>query len=76
MRIKLARVLYHALLTKEPYRETVFHKCDEHVRRRAECSYANNPPYSLPDNSYVCRSGDGLCRAESLERILRKNLPR
>jgi transposase len=33
---KIARVLYHVLLTKKPYRETVFHKCDEHVRRRAE----------------------------------------
>jgi hypothetical protein len=33
---KIARVLYHVLLTKEPYAETVFHKCDEHTRRRAE----------------------------------------
>src|SRR3984957_12212658 len=33
---KIARVLYHVLLTKEPYTETVFHKCDEHARRRAE----------------------------------------
>jgi transposase len=33
---KIARVLYHVLLTKEPYAETVFHKGDEHARRRAE----------------------------------------
>lgn len=33
---KIARVLYHVLLTKEPYTETVFHKCDEQTRRRAE----------------------------------------
>lgn len=33
---KIARVLYHVLLTKEPYTETVFHRCDEHLRRRAE----------------------------------------
>jgi transposase len=33
---KIARVLYHVLLTKEPYTETVFHKCDEQARRRAE----------------------------------------
>jgi hypothetical protein len=28
---KIARFLYHVLLTKEPYVETVFHKCDEHT---------------------------------------------
>ena len=33
---KIARVLYHVLLTKHPYAETVFHKSDEHARRRAE----------------------------------------
>jgi transposase len=33
---KIARVLYHVLLTKEPYAETVFHKCDKHARQRAE----------------------------------------
>ena len=33
---KIARVLYHVLLTKEPYAETVFHRSDEHARRRAE----------------------------------------
>jgi transposase len=33
---KIARVLYHVLLTKEPYSETIFHKCDEHTRRRGE----------------------------------------
>lgn len=33
---KIARVLYHILLTKQPYTETVFHRCDEHARRRAE----------------------------------------
>jgi hypothetical protein len=33
---KIARVLYHVLLTKQPYTETVFHRSDEHARRRAE----------------------------------------
>jgi len=33
---KIARVLYHVLRTKEPYAETVFHRSDEHARRRAE----------------------------------------
>jgi transposase len=33
---KIARILYHVLLTKEPYTDTVFHKCDEQTRRRAE----------------------------------------
>ncbi len=33
---KIARVLYHVLLTKEPYAETVFHQSEEHARRRAE----------------------------------------
>jgi len=33
---KIARVLYHVLLTKQPYTETVFHQCDEHARHRAE----------------------------------------
>jgi len=33
---KIARVLYHVLLTKEPYAEAAFHRSDEHARRRAE----------------------------------------
>jgi hypothetical protein len=33
---KIARILYHVLSTKEPYAETVFHRCDEHAQRRAE----------------------------------------
>lgn len=33
---KIARVLYHVLLTKEPYSESVFQQSDERVRRRAE----------------------------------------
>lgn len=33
---KIARVIYHVLLTKQPYTETVFHQCDEHARHRAE----------------------------------------
>jgi transposase len=37
---KIARILYHVLLTKEPYAETVFHRCDEQAQRRAE----NAPP--------------------------------
>jgi hypothetical protein len=33
---KIARILYHVLLTKEPYTETVFHRCDEQAQQRAE----------------------------------------
>jgi transposase len=33
---KIARILYHVLLTKEPYADIVFHRCDEQARRRAE----------------------------------------
>ena len=33
---KIARILYHVLLTKEPYTETVFHRCDQQAHRRAE----------------------------------------
>ncbi len=33
---KIARILYHVLLTKEPYAETVFHHCDEQAQQRAE----------------------------------------
>ena len=33
---KIARILYHVLLTKQPYAETVFHRCDEEAHRRAE----------------------------------------
>jgi transposase len=33
---KIARILYHVLLTKEPYAETVFHLYDEQARQRAE----------------------------------------
>jgi transposase len=33
---KIARVLYHVMRTREPYAETIFHKCDEQARRRAE----------------------------------------
>ena len=33
---KIARILYHVLSTKEPYAETVFHRCDEQAQRRAE----------------------------------------
>jgi transposase len=33
---KMARVIYHVLRTKTPYSETVFHKCDEQARQRAE----------------------------------------
>jgi hypothetical protein len=33
---KIARILYHVLLTKEPYAETVFHRCDEQAHQRAE----------------------------------------
>jgi hypothetical protein len=32
---KLARIVYHLLSTEEPYNETVFHRCDEEVLRRA-----------------------------------------
>jgi transposase len=33
---KIARVLYHVLLTREPYTETVFQHYDEQARQRAE----------------------------------------
>jgi transposase len=33
---KIARVLYHVLLSKEPYTETIFHRCDEQAQFRAE----------------------------------------
>jgi hypothetical protein len=33
---KIARILFHVLSTKEPYTETVFHRCDEQARQRAE----------------------------------------
>jgi hypothetical protein len=33
---KIARVIYHVLLTKEPYRETVFYQCEEQSRERAQ----------------------------------------
>jgi transposase len=33
---KIARILYHVLSTKEPYTETVLHRCDEQAQRRAE----------------------------------------
>ena len=42
---KIARVLYHVLLTKEPYTETVFHKCDEQADGPRRGS-ANKPLYS------------------------------
>jgi hypothetical protein len=33
---KIARVVYHVLLTKEPYSATVFYQCDEQSRQRAQ----------------------------------------
>lgn len=33
---KLARIIYHLLSTKEPYNESVFHKCEQETLRRAE----------------------------------------
>jgi len=33
---KIARILYHVLSTKEPYSETIFHRCDEQAQQRAE----------------------------------------
>ena len=33
---KIARVLYHVLLTKQPYAETQFHQYDAQARQRAE----------------------------------------
>jgi transposase len=38
---KIARVLYHVLLTREPYAETVFHQYDEQARQRAEVRLRN-----------------------------------
>ena len=37
---KIARILYHVLLTKEPYAETVFHRCDQ----QAQPASRNAPP--------------------------------
>jgi transposase len=33
---KIARVLYHVLLTREPYAETIFHQHDQQAQQRAE----------------------------------------
>jgi len=33
---KIARVLYHVLITKQPYNETIFHRLDEQAHQRAE----------------------------------------
>lgn len=33
---KIARVLYHVLLTKQPYTETLFHQYDAQAKQRAE----------------------------------------
>jgi transposase len=33
---KIARILYHVLLSKEPYTESIFHLCDEQAQFRAE----------------------------------------
>jgi transposase len=40
---KIARVPYHVLLATEPYAETVFHRSDEHARRRAEMRLRKQP---------------------------------
>jgi len=33
---KLARILFHVLRNKEPYTESIFHRCDEQAQQRAE----------------------------------------
>ena len=33
---KIARIVYHVLLTKQPYAETVFHRCAQQAQQRAE----------------------------------------
>jgi len=33
---KLARILFHVLHNKEPYTESIFHRCDEQAQQRAE----------------------------------------
>jgi transposase len=33
---KIARILYHVLLSKQPYTESIFHLCDEQAQFRAE----------------------------------------
>jgi transposase len=33
---KIARILYHVLLNKQPYTESIFHLCDEQAQFRAE----------------------------------------
>lgn len=47
---KIARVIYHVLLTKEPYNESVFHQCEEQSRQRAQLRlrrYAHQLGYKL-----------------------------
>jgi transposase len=39
---KIARILYHVLRTKEPYSETIFHRCDEQAQLRAEIRLRKN----------------------------------
>jgi transposase len=39
---KIARILNHVLRTKEPYSETIFHRCDEQAQLRAEIRLRKN----------------------------------
>jgi transposase len=44
---KIARIFYHVLLTKEPYAETAFHRCDEQAQRRAVRSTCGRQSWAL-----------------------------
>src|ERR1700730_3834694 len=39
---KLARIIFHLLSTREAYDESVFHKCEEETRKRAELRLRRN----------------------------------
>jgi hypothetical protein len=76
---KIARILYHVLLTKQPYAETVFHRCDEQVQQRAEMrlpqagSSARLPTPTHPGNWTMTISSSG---ADLNEAALRRTLSR
>jgi len=53
---KIARILYHVLLTKEPYTETIFHRCDEHARQRAEMRLRKRFPAWMGSGTTTRRS--------------------
>jgi transposase len=48
---KIARVLYHVLLTKEPYAETLFHQYDQDAQQRAEMRLRKTSSSRIPTSS-------------------------